>query len=57
MNSGKISRENDMLLRIILLPIVLLSSDIFPFAMAHYKSVGKCIKHWVIDGCRDIKSN
>ena len=25
--------------------------------MVHYKSVGKLIKHWVINGCRYIKSN
>lgn len=45
-----------MLIRIILLPIILLISGIFPIAMAHYKSVGKCIKHWINDGFRDIKS-
>ncbi len=42
-----------MLLRIMLLPLFLL--DDFPVAMAHYKSNRKCIKHWIIDGCKDIK--
>ena len=42
-----------MLLRIILLPLFLLGD--FPVAMAHYKSIRKSIKHWIADGCKDVK--
>lgn len=42
-----------MLLRIILLTWFLL--DDFPVAMAHYKSIRKCIKHCIVDGCKDVK--
>lgn len=43
-----------MLLRIILLPVFLLG-DGFVVAMAHYKSIRKCFKYWIIDGCKAVK--
>lgn len=41
-----------MLLRIFLLPVFLLEG--FPVAMVHYRSFWKCIKYWVVDGCKDV---
>lgn len=42
-----------MLIRIILLPIFRFT--FLPLATAHYGSIRKAVKHWILDGCKDVK--